>query len=91
MSMPKPKVKVRLYVAGWSTDVGSNPTGSWRSIKPELDESTCTQCWTCVKFCPEGVIDKGDSGPVIDYAYCKGCGICANECPTKSIKMVREG
>jgi 2-oxoacid:acceptor oxidoreductase delta subunit (pyruvate/2-ketoisovalerate family) len=63
---------------------------AWRVFKPTIDSDTCKKCWTCVDYCPEGVIMKTDDGPKIDYQLCKGCGVCANECPFKAIKMERE-
>ena len=63
---------------------------SWRVFKPVIDPDTCKKCWTCVDYCPEGVIMKTDDGPKIDYQLCKGCGVCANECPFKAITMERE-
>ncbi len=68
----------------------SEPTASWRVLKPVIDPGKCRKCWLCVDFCPEGVISRGEEGPVIDYRFCKGCGVCANECPAKAISMVRE-
>lgn len=68
----------------------SEPTASWRVLKPVIDLEKCRKCWLCVDFCPEGVISKSEEGPVIDYRFCKGCGVCANECPVKAISMVRE-
>jgi len=65
-------------------------TGSWRSLKPIIDEKKCTGCELCWLYCPDAAISKGKL-PKIDYKYCKGCGICANECPVKAIIMVAEG
>ncbi|MEA1992988.1 MAG: pyruvate synthase subunit PorD [Euryarchaeota archaeon] len=65
-------------------------TGSWRTLKPEIDREKCKKCWICYKYCPEGCIAKKDNGPAFDYDYCKGCGICAEECPFDAIKMVKE-
>jgi 2-oxoacid:acceptor oxidoreductase delta subunit (pyruvate/2-ketoisovalerate family) len=74
-------------------------TGSWKYMKPEVDEKKCIGCGTCVKFCPEAVIslEKGSMEPeteknkngaaTIDYEFCKGCGVCANVCPVKAIIM----
>ncbi|MEM2878769.1 MAG: pyruvate synthase subunit PorD [Candidatus Hadarchaeales archaeon] len=66
-----------------------NETGSWRSMRPVVDESKCTGCGICWLYCPDAAISK--EKPVrIDYSHCKGCGICANECPAKAIRMVME-
>ena len=72
--------------------VGVGKTGFWRTFRPEVDGSKCTQCTLCWIYCPDGAITREeDDSPKIDYDYCKGCGICANECPVKAITMVREG
>ena len=80
-----------VNIAGIIYDVGSSrrtKTGAWRTFKPTV--SGCKKCGVCVRFCPEGSIEMGENGIVIDYDYCKGCGICANECPFKAIKMELE-
>lgn len=63
-------------------------TGSWKYMKPEVDEKKCIGCGTCVKFCPEATIelDKNKKSK-IDYEWCKGCGVCAEVCPVKAIIM----
>ena len=70
--------------------LATEPTASWRVLKPEIDYDKCKNCGLCVDYCPEGVISKSEKGPVIDYEFCKGCGVCANECPTKAISMEPE-
>jgi 2-oxoacid:acceptor oxidoreductase gamma subunit (pyruvate/2-ketoisovalerate family)/2-oxoacid:acceptor oxidoreductase delta subunit (pyruvate/2-ketoisovalerate family) len=47
----------------------------------------CTQCDTCLVYCPEGIIRREAPGYEIDYSYCKGCGICVEECPREAMKM----
>lgn len=47
----------------------------------------CTQCDTCLIYCPEGVIVRGDNGYRIDTSYCKGCGMCVAECPRSAMEM----
>ena len=90
VGMSKKSIQVELTLGGWTTDVGSLPTGDWRVFKPALKAELCTKCWLCELSCPEGVISKTDTGPRIDYDYCKGCGVCAKECRFKAIEMVRE-
>lgn len=70
-------------------------TGSWRIIRPAVDESQCSTCGQCSMFCPTEVIvvhkDGGGKKEVaIDWNYCKGCGICADVCPRNCIEMVKE-
>ena len=65
-------------------------TGDWRNMKPEVDREKCIGCGTCVKYCPEAVIELNEKKAEIDYGYCKGCGVCAVECPVKAILMKKE-
>jgi 2-oxoacid:acceptor oxidoreductase gamma subunit (pyruvate/2-ketoisovalerate family)/2-oxoacid:acceptor oxidoreductase delta subunit (pyruvate/2-ketoisovalerate family) len=48
----------------------------------------CTECDTCLVYCPEGIVRRKTGGYDIDYTFCKGCGICATECPRKALEMV---
>lgn len=48
----------------------------------------CTQCDTCMVYCPEGVIRRREGGYDIDIDYCKGCGLCATECPRHAMEMI---
>ncbi len=48
----------------------------------------CTNCDTCLVFCPDGIIFRDEKGYVIDRAYCKGCGICVAECPRRAMEMI---
>ena len=47
----------------------------------------CTQCDTCLVYCPEGIIRRKDGSYAVDYSFCKGCGICVSECPRKAMEM----
>lgn len=47
----------------------------------------CTQCDTCLVYCPEGIIRRIPGSYEVDYSFCKGCGICVTECPRKAIEM----
>lgn len=51
----------------------------------------CTQCDTCLTYCPEGIISRNAGGYVINEEYCKGCGICAWECPRNCMQMTAQG
>ncbi len=66
-------------------------TGYWRYARPAVDKKKCIGCGTCVKYCPEAVIelDKNKKADV-DYCFCKGCGVCAAVCPQKAIVMEKE-
>ena len=47
----------------------------------------CTQCDTCLIYCPDGVISRSTDGYRIDGDYCKGCGMCVAECPRSAMEM----
>ena len=47
----------------------------------------CTECDTCLIYCPEGIVRRQRGGYDIDYSFCKGCGICAVECPRSALEM----
>ncbi|MHC4919751.1 MAG: FAD-dependent oxidoreductase, partial [Planctomycetota bacterium] len=47
----------------------------------------CTECDTCLVYCPEGIIHRTGPGYEVDYSYCKGCGICVEECPRNAMEM----
>ncbi len=65
-------------------------TGTWRSLKPVIDESKCIHCDICVVNCPENCIDitKDKKRGDINLGYCKGCSICSKVCPVGAITMV---
>jgi len=48
----------------------------------------CTNCDSCLVFCPDGIIFRDGSGYRIDQEYCKGCGICVAECPRRAMAML---
>ncbi len=48
----------------------------------------CTNCDSCLVFCPDGIIFRDGSGYRIDQEYCKGCGICVAECPRRAMEML---
>jgi 2-oxoacid:acceptor oxidoreductase gamma subunit (pyruvate/2-ketoisovalerate family) len=51
----------------------------------------CTQCDTCLIYCPEGIISRETRGYAISGEYCKGCGICVWECPRNAMQMTDQG
>ena len=69
-------------------------TGTWRVVRPVVDQEKCVQCGICETHCPTDVIttaaNPDGSEVVIDYTYCKGCGICAEVCTKNAIDMIDE-
>ncbi len=49
-----------------------------------VDETRCTECGICKKFCPYDAIIL-NLKPVFDMTKCYGCWSCYNHCPTKAI------
>ncbi len=96
MIKPAPKIVVQsaAKLPPSPASLGSmshNYTGSWRNLKPVIDQSQCIRCAICWKFCPDAAVSIENNQFEINYYFCKGCGICANECPKKCIAMVEEG
>jgi len=50
----------------------------------------CTKCDTCLIFCPDGVIYRGEEGYRVDLEHCKGCGMCVAECPRCAMEMTEK-
>jgi len=94
MRSEKKDTAKNIPIGGMITEAGSSSefkTGSWKSMRPVIDESRCIHCMTCVQFCPENcILVKNEKRGDIDLDYCKGCGICANQCPVKCIDMIPE-
>lgn len=64
------------------------PTGDWASLKPEIDQDTCTGCLTCFYYCPDSAIEMNENNKAeVDHDFCKGCGLCAKHCPVNAIEM----
>jgi len=45
------------------------------------DESLCTGCGTCIKYCPVRAVSVVNKKSRIDEAKCMGCGQCELQCP----------
>jgi len=58
---------------------------------PVIDYSVCSECGTCVSFCPHGVYDKtkAPTPVVINPLECVDhCHNCQKRCPTGAISYV---
>jgi ferredoxin len=52
------------------------------------DESLCSGCGTCIRYCPVRAISVVDKKSRIDEAKCIGCGQCEIQCPEGVIGLV---
>ena len=59
----------------------------WRSVRPNMDKSRCTDCGACIEFCPMATIHADGAVIRIRYEGCICCGICAVNCRIHAIKM----
>ncbi|MFX1295260.1 MAG: ATP-binding protein [Promethearchaeota archaeon] len=58
-------------------------------MAPEIDESECTGCGTCVENCPAEVIAmEDDIAKIVNPDDCTECGVCEENCPSEAIKLV---
>lgn len=88
-----PLVEMKYQPSALSTSLilstGNSPlkkTGSWKTSRPVIDYSRCTNCMVCFVYCPDSAISLDpDLTPRIDYDNCKGCMICLTECPIKAV------
>ncbi len=54
--------------------------------KPEVDQSLCTGCRTCAKYCAQGAISFGENKKArINHDKCVGCGRCIGSCNYNAI------
>lgn len=57
------------------------------NVAPVVDQSNCTGCGTCYKWCPAGAIIVEGKKASIDAKICIGCGKCIIVCPEKTIHI----
>ncbi len=57
------------------------------NVAPIVDQSNCTGCGTCYKWCPAGAITIEGRKAFIDAKICIGCGKCIIVCPEKTIHI----
>jgi len=53
-----------------------------------IDESSCTGCGTCVKYCPTRAASVENKKFRIDEGKCIGCGQCELQCPENVIELI---
>ena len=66
--------------------------------KVTIDFEKCKECGYCIKFCPFGVLAKGDKLNKRGYLpvvvtqgdKCTACAICARVCPEAAIGVFKE-
>jgi pyruvate ferredoxin oxidoreductase delta subunit len=83
----------RALLGPVATEFATVHTGSWRTVRPQVDVSACVTCGVCSQHCPAGAIEirkEEEQCVLVDWYTCKGCGICANVCPTQCISMIAE-
>ena len=52
----------------------------------DIDISSCTKSYACVRVCPVKAISVNDEGwPVVDHDRCIGCGSCLGVCGASAI------
>lgn len=61
-----------------------------------IDFERCKECGYCIKFCPNGLLTKGNKlnkhsyyPPVVGEG-CIACGICARVCPDSAIEIYKD-
>lgn len=54
------------------------------------DESLCTGCGKCVKYCPVRAVSVVNRKAKIDPSKCIGCGQCEFQCPEEVIALIHE-
>jgi ferredoxin len=55
-----------------------------------VDDSLCTGCGTCVKYCPTRAVSLANKKSRIDLEKCIGCGQCELQCPEGVIALEYE-
>jgi 2-oxoacid:acceptor oxidoreductase delta subunit (pyruvate/2-ketoisovalerate family) len=90
----KKRKSIKTLFGPVATKISNEKTGTWRTRRPNVNQSECVRCGICAEYCPTGVMaikPEGDIAVVINFDNCKGCGICANLCPRTCIEMISEG
>jgi uncharacterized Fe-S center protein len=56
-------------------------------VRPWINQKVCTNCLTCLDYCPEDAIEEEESGVRIISEKCIGCGECLVVCSVGAVKM----
>ncbi|MGM0424646.1 MAG: DUF362 domain-containing protein [Thermodesulfobacteriota bacterium] len=57
------------------------------SVKPQVDESLCTSCGSCVEQCPADALHMEQELPQVVVDSCIACFCCQEICPEKAIAL----
>jgi MinD superfamily P-loop ATPase len=60
------------------------------TLIPEIDESRCTFCGQCARFCAYNALAVVKDSVLVFSELCHGCGGCALLCPEKAIREVEK-
>jgi len=69
--------------------LGGEPCGAPDVISilvPQIDESRCTGCGACAKFCQYNALAVVGTHVLLFPEMCHGCGGCARVCPQEAIR-----
>jgi uncharacterized Fe-S center protein len=56
-------------------------------VRPWINQKTCTNCLTCLDYCPENAIEEEQENVRIVEEKCIGCGECLVVCSVGAVKM----
>jgi len=56
-------------------------------VHPWIKAEACTNCLTCMDYCPAEAIEQGEESAVIVDEKCIGCGECLVVCTAGAVKM----
>jgi len=56
-------------------------------FRPQIDQSLCTACGTCVEQCPVSALTMGSDFPELDAGKCITCFCCQELCPEKAVQL----
>ncbi len=56
-------------------------------VHPWINQKACTNCLTCMDYCPVNAIEEGERSVRIIQEKCIGCGECLVVCSVGAVKM----